>query len=74
MSRAPHKEPDFTTERRHLRESELAERWRLSVRTLQRWRRAGLGPVFLLLGRRVAYRLSDVEGFEAAQAHCGERP
>jgi hypothetical protein len=54
------------TERPHLLENELAQRWRLSARTLQRWRRAGSGPAFLLLGRRVAYRLSDVEGFEAA--------
>lgn len=52
-------------ERPHLLEPELARRWRLTVRTLQRWRRAGSGPVYLRLGRRIAYRLSDVERFEA---------
>ena len=62
-----------TTERPHLLEHELARRWRLSVRTLQRWRRAGSGPIFLRLGRRIAYRLSDVEGFEAGQARAGGR-
>lgn len=61
-------------ERPHLLEHELAQRWRLSVRTLQRWRRAGTGPVFLRLGRRIAYRLSDVERFEAAHLQAGYRP
>ena len=56
-----------------LLESELAQRWRLSVRTLQRWRRVGSGPVFLRLGRRVAYRLSDVERFETAHVSAGGR-
>ena len=62
-----HSLPDFLLER------ELAERWRISVRTLQRWRGEGSGPAFLRLGRRVAYRLSDIESFEAAHAHDGGR-
>lgn len=57
----------------HLLEHELAWRWRLSVRTLQRWRRAGSGPAYLRLGRRVAYRVSDVEGFEAKQMRAEGR-
>jgi hypothetical protein len=59
---------------RHLLAPELAKRWRLTTRTLQRWRRAGTGPVFLRLGHRVAYRLSDVERFEEAQSHSGGQP
>lgn len=54
-----------------LREAELAQRWGLHVRTLQRWRTAGSGPAYLRLGRRIAYRLSDVERFEAAQVCAG---
>lgn len=54
-------------------EAELAERWRLSVRTLQRWRADGSGPVFLRPGRRIAYRRLDVERFEAARATAGDR-
>lgn len=61
-------------ERPLLSEYELAQRWLLSVRTLQRWRIAGTGPVFLRLGRRIAYRLSDVERFEAAHLQAGYRP
>ena len=61
------------TEQSHLLDGELAQRWRLSRRTLQRWRRDGSGPAFLRLGRRVAYRLSDVERFETEQLHSGDR-
>ena len=60
-------------EKCHLLEDELAHRWRISVRTLQRWRRAGSGPAFLCLGRRIAYRLSDVERFETEHLSAGGR-
>lgn len=52
---------------RHLTQKALARRWCLSPRTLERWRWLGQGPAFLKLGGRVAYRLEDVEAFEAAQ-------
>jgi hypothetical protein len=52
---------------RHLTQSEVARRWCLSPRTLERWRWLGQGPAFLKLGGRVAYRLEDIEAFEAAQ-------
>jgi len=46
---------------------ELAKRWSLSPRTLERWRWARRGPAFVKLGGRVLYRMEDVEAFEAAQ-------
>jgi hypothetical protein len=52
-----------------LSQYELAQRWRLSPRTLERWRWLGQGPAFVKLGRRVAYRVADIEAFEAAQRH-----
>jgi hypothetical protein len=52
---------------RHLNQNELAERWNLSPRTLERWRWLGEGPRFLKLGGRVVYRSEDVEAHEAAQ-------
>ena len=52
---------------RHLHQTDLARRWCLSPRTLERWRWLGQGPAFLKLGGRVAYRLEDIEAFEAAQ-------
>ena len=52
---------------RHLNQDELAERWNLSARTLERWRWLKKGPPFLKVGGRVVYRLEDVESYEARQ-------
>ena len=52
---------------RHLNQIELADRWKVSPRTLERWRWLGQGPRFMKLGGRVAYRLEDVETYEAEQ-------
>ena len=54
---------------RHLNQSELAKRWSLSTRTLERWRWQRQGPPFLKVGGRVVYRLEDVEAYEANR-HC----
>jgi hypothetical protein len=52
---------------RHLTQAELARRWRISPRTLERWRWLRQGPAYLKLGAVVAYQLTDVEAYEAAQ-------
>lgn len=52
------------TQRLALDEYELATRWGLSVKTLQRWRQQSLGPVFCKLGARVTYLIPEVEAFE----------
>ena len=49
-----------------MNQRELSARWKLSPRTLERWRWIGEGPKFLKLGGRVVYRLSDIEAYEAA--------
>lgn len=51
--------------------AELALRWRMSTRTLDRWRRNRYGPAWLALGGRVLYRLSDVEAYEARHRRSG---
>jgi hypothetical protein len=48
---------------------QLARRWSLSPRTLERWRWRRQGPDFLKVGGRIVYRLEDVEAFEIAQLH-----
>ncbi len=48
----------------HLNQRQLAHRWGLSEASLERWRSEGIGPVFLKLGGRVAYRLEDIEAYE----------
>jgi hypothetical protein len=50
----------------HFSQAELAFRWRISPRTLERWRWSKTGPVFLKIGGRVIYRLEDIEAFEKA--------
>ena len=51
----------------HFNQVELSRRWRLSPRTLERWRFQGTGPQYLKVGGRVVYRLEDVEAYEAEQ-------
>ena len=51
----------------HINQVELSRRWRLSPRTLERWRYQGTGPQYLKVGGRVVYRLTDIETFESAQ-------
>ncbi len=40
-----------------LTQKQLARRWALSERTLERWRCTGLGPVYIKLGYPVRYRM-----------------
>ena len=44
----------------HLGQKELAERWRMSEATLERWRSDRIGPVFLKIRGRVLYRHVDI--------------
>lgn len=53
----------------HFNQVELSRRWRLSPRTLERWRYQGAGPQYLKVGGRVVYRLTDIETFESEQLH-----
>jgi hypothetical protein len=52
---------------RHLNQIELAARWNISHRTLERWRWTGEGPQYIKIGGRVVYRLEDVEAYEQEQ-------
>ncbi|TCH99224.1 DNA-binding protein [Roseococcus sp. SYP-B2431] len=56
---------------RHLHQHDLADRWRISERTLERWRWLGLGPAYIKVGGRVVYTLEDVEAFEARRRKEG---
>jgi predicted site-specific integrase-resolvase len=48
-------------------QKELARRWTISHRTLERWRWAGEGPAYMKIGGRVVYRLEDIVAFERGQ-------
>jgi hypothetical protein len=58
----------MTTSDTLLTEQQLAERWRVSQRTLRRWRSTARLPAHIRIGHpvvgRVLYRLTDVLAFE----------
>jgi hypothetical protein len=58
----------------HLNQEELAERWTISPRTLERWRWLNEGPSYLKIGGRVAYRMEDVLAYEAQQKSGASKP
>ncbi|WP_424931924.1 helix-turn-helix transcriptional regulator [Amaricoccus macauensis] len=59
----------------HLNQIELSRRWRLSSRTLERWRSEEKGPPYLKIGGRILYRIEDIEAFEARELRMtGAKP
>lgn len=45
-------------------EEQLAARWNITTRTLQKWRAAGRGPHHTKLGRKILYSSTAVEIYE----------
>ena len=58
---------------RHLTQTDLANRWQISERTLERWRWRKLGPPYIKVVGRVVYCLTDVLAYEVAQRRTPER-
>jgi hypothetical protein len=56
--------PDRGGRRCYLNERELAERWGVSVRTIQKMRGTGGGPRYRKFNSSVRYAIEDVEAFE----------
>lgn len=50
-----------------LTERELAAHWRVTPRTLQRWRAEGFGPAWLRIGGRILYLRDEVLDYERRQ-------
>ena len=46
---------------------ELADRWRVTVDSVYRWRKEGKAPPFYTIHGSILYRLADVEELEAAK-------
>jgi predicted DNA-binding transcriptional regulator AlpA len=61
--------PAAPHERRVLSETELAQRWGVSPKTLQRWRTEGRGPKYLKLSKRVTYPLEAITEYERCALH-----
>jgi hypothetical protein len=50
---------------KHLTQLDLARRWSISPRSLERYRWTGVGSAYVKLRGRILYRLTDIETFEA---------
>jgi DNA-binding transcriptional MerR regulator len=48
----------------YLSQTELAQRFRVSPRTLERWRWKKIGPNYIRLEGKVVYSLADIEAYE----------
>jgi len=48
-----------------MNENELASRWNISPKTLQRWGSEGRGPRFMKMSKRVVYPIDEVLDFES---------
>ena len=46
---------------------ELAERWRVHVNSVERWRREGKPPDYILINGKILYTLADIEALESAK-------
>ena len=57
----------------HFNQLELARRWALSPRTLERWRWLRQGPAYLKIGNRIVYRLADIERHESEHLHDNQQ-
>lgn len=58
---------------KRLTEKDLAARWGLTDRTLQKWRRLEVGPAYIVIGQHtILYREEDVLAYERARRQGGE--
>ena len=49
----------------YINQKELAKRWTISERTLERWRSIEWGPSYIKLNGRVIYHIEDVIEYES---------
>lgn len=54
----------------NITEAEAASYLRTSVRVLRALRRSAIGPRFARVGRRIIYRLADLQEWQLAQVHA----
>ena len=51
----------------YITQQELAARWKVTVRTFERWRAEHEGPTWYVFGGSIRYWLEDVEAFELSR-------
>ena len=50
-----------------LTSQELAERWRVHLDSIHRWRREGKPPSFYTINGKILYKLAEIEDLELAK-------
>ena len=58
---------DFDSKKEFLTPSELAERWRVHIGSVERWRREGKPPSFYTINGKILYKLAEIEDLESAK-------
>tara|TARA_R110000822_G_scaffold284876_1_gene406287 strand:- start:360 stop:548 length:189 start_codon:yes stop_codon:yes gene_type:complete len=50
-------------------QNQLAARWGVSRRTIERWRKTEFGPAWFKVGGSVRFNINDILAFERAGQH-----
>lgn len=50
-------------------EKELSEHWGVKRNTLQKWRSAGTGPIYMKIGGKVIYPLEAIKEYEKSRMY-----
>lgn len=61
---------DNVSTKERLSQKDLAERWAISQRTLEKWRGRGVGPCYLKIVGKIVYRIEDIEAYENKCLRC----
>ena len=56
-----------SSKKEFLTTKELADRWRVTEKSVLKWRKEGKAPPFYTIHNRILYRLADVEELEKAK-------
>ena len=56
-----------TFKKEFLTSQELADRWRVHLDSIHRWRREGKPPSFYSINGKILYKLAEIEDLELAK-------
>ena len=56
-----------SSKKEFLTTKELADRWRVTEKSVLKWRKEGKAPPFYTIHNRILYKLADVEELEEAK-------
>jgi len=60
-----------TLQEQYFNEAQLSKYWNVKQSTLQKWRSAGVGPIYIKRVGKVVYKLSEILKFEEENSFKG---